>query len=181
MQHVSRSFGDPTMTTNPTPPRDDAPDTIWLEAEFATHMRTAQPRYGHSVEYRRASLATPAPDAPTDNTALVEENIRLRAALRELACRQNWDGYEWVGTGFTGACIAREALTTAALSREAPQAVTVERDDIAFEMWREEASVGTPGMFKGRTREAWADQSEDTRNKWLRFAGAALRALGGRT
>ncbi len=36
---------------------------------------------------------------------------RLRAALAQLACRQNWDGYEWVGSGFTGRHIARAALS----------------------------------------------------------------------
>lgn len=42
---------------------------------------------------------------------------RLAREMEKLACRQNWDGYDWVGTGFTGRHIAMAALADHATRR----------------------------------------------------------------
>ena len=83
------------------------PPRIWLQEPVGLdYDRTwcAESMSDDDVEYIRADIAR-ATEA--DLRAEVE---RLRAALAQLACRQNWDGYEWVGSGFTGRHIARAAL-----------------------------------------------------------------------
>lgn len=69
--------------------------------------------YHGTPHHQAASLA--AKDAEISQLASAlnkakEENGRLREALGELSRDQNWDGYDWVGIGFTGKCIAKEAL-----------------------------------------------------------------------
>lgn len=52
-------------------------------------------------------------DGPEERAALSREApqaVTVWEALEQLACDQNWDGYEWVGPGFTGKCIAKDAL-----------------------------------------------------------------------
>jgi hypothetical protein len=51
-----------------------------------------------------------------------------------------------------------------------------EVDDIAARLWKADAEdSGTPAsVAKGRTREAFDDQSEGLKNRWRKFANAAL-------
>lgn len=58
-----------------------APETIWIDADFATKLMTTQPRYGASIEYRRADQ----PGENKDNKALAGEVARLT----ELILRMN--------------------------------------------------------------------------------------------
>jgi len=53
-------------------------------------------------------------------------------------------------------------------------------DELAAILWRTEAvDSGAPrSVVAGRTREAFEDQSEDTKNRWRKFARAALSASG---
>jgi len=55
------------------------------------------------------------------------------------------------------------------------------RDKIAAELWRVEAvDAGVPeSVAKGRTPEAFADQSPELRVRWFKFADAILAALPG--
>jgi hypothetical protein len=55
------------------------------------------------------------------------------------------------------------------------------RDKIAAELWRVEAvDAGVPeSVAKGRTPEAFADQSPELRARWFKFADAILAALPG--
>ena len=55
------------------------------------------------------------------------------------------------------------------------------RDKIAAELWRVEAvDAGVPeSVAKGRTPEAFADQSPELRVRWFKFANAILAALPG--
>lgn len=74
------------------------------------------------------------------------------------------------------------ALTAAGFSivhKDEIHAPSVDADDIATALWREDAmGGGTPAsVAKGRTRQAFDDQSDELQARWRRFARAALREL----
>lgn len=48
---------------------------------------------------------------------------------------------------------------------------------IAIALWRAEAAVGTPSVQKRRNADTWADQAPELRDRWMRFARAALAAM----
>ena len=48
---------------------------------------------------------------------------------------------------------------------------------IAIALWREEAAAGTPSVQKRRNADTWADQAPELRDRWTRFARAALAAM----
>ncbi|MGN7869348.1 hypothetical protein [Paracoccus sp. 22332] len=53
------------------------------------------------------------------------------------------------------------------------------RERIAHAMWRNQAErAGTPGIVRGRTPEAFAEASDETRREWLGYADAALAVIG---
>lgn len=52
------------------------------------------------------------------------------------------------------------------------------QERVAHAMWRDEARTGTPtSVWRGRTREAFREQSPETREKWLARAAVAIEAL----
>lgn len=52
-------------------------------------------------------------------------------------------------------------------------------DDVAAALWREAAvdCGAPPSVVDGRTREAFDDQSDEVKNRWRKFARAAIRAM----
>ena len=50
-------------------------------------------------------------------------------------------------------------------------------EGIAIALWREEAAPGTPSVQKLRNADTWADQAPELRDRWMRFARAALAAM----
>ena len=50
---------------------------------------------------------------------------------------------------------------------------------VAWRLWRADSEdAGVPAsVTNGRTQEAFAEQSEDTRRRWLKFARAAIEAM----
>lgn len=50
-------------------------------------------------------------------------------------------------------------------------------EGIAIALWREEAAPGTPSVQKLRNADTWADQAPELRDRWIRFARAALAAM----
>jgi hypothetical protein len=64
---------------------------------------------------------------------------------------------------------------SAALRQPASDPGDVER--VAVALWRNDAERAAPNVAKGRTLEAFAEQSEDTRLAWIGAAKAAIAAL----
>ena len=50
-------------------------------------------------------------------------------------------------------------------------------EGIAIALWREEAAPGTPSVQKLRNADTWVDQAPELRDRWMRFARAALAAM----
>ena len=48
---------------------------------------------------------------------------------------------------------------------------------IVIALWREEAAPGTPSVQKLRNADTWVDQAPELRDRWMRFARAALAAM----
>ena len=94
------------------------------------------------------------------------------------------------GGSYVGHHISREAAKAAAnkyhdgwinywiadLAR--PSQAVGERvaEGIAIALWREEAAPGTPSVQKLRNADTWVDQAPELRDRWMRFARAALAA-----
>ena len=101
-----------------------------------------------------------------DNERLSDEQV---SALRDHV------GY---GGGIDGP-EAYAALTELQHLRAARGGVKVSVDDLAAVLWRTELiDAGVPqSVINGRTREAFDNQSEDTKNRWRKFARASFTAL----
>jgi hypothetical protein len=150
LSHHPRSH---TMSSNPIAPLDEAMHEIaCLKAEVAALRRI------------NASNAAARPD-----TGLAGAVHALVLKLRKTKQCDRTNGV--CGVPNFGA----ELEAVAALCQPASDPGDVER--VAVALWRNDAERAAPNVAKGRTLEAFAEQSEDTRLAWIGAAKAAIAAL----
>ena len=95
------------------------------------------------------------------------------APERIWADRSPFGEHSWMDVEYDGGTL----YVRADLARPSQAGDERVAEGIAIALWREEAAPGTPSVQKLRNADTWVDQAPELRDRWMRFARAALAAM----
>lgn len=134
--------------------------------------------------YRRAGLGDDVFHADLCES-IAAADVAIAAPVSQEPVAWRWphplwpkSAYEFqIGSGDPGDIPGKEPLYLTPLTEGEPREAEVER--VAARLWKAEAEdAGAPAsVAQGRTRAAFDEQSDGTKDRWRKFARAALLAV----